>query len=576
MRYQLGGITYAKKDSFFTSDIFVGRMILLRIYYGRRIVDVAGVSTGSPGDYYMRRLTKYTKTMKYSHIGAMLVTALLVFLLVPAIEKFSQSGNNLITIFINGTQVGVVDDSSKVDEMVLSARKKIAKEKEGLVLINYEVVLSGSKAIFGKTDKEEDIVNNIYNVFSESVMKTKQQIYEVKINEFTVNLQTSDEVLTLLTTAKNKYDEGNQFTVDLVLDTTRELNVLTTKVAKTDELDNTQQETPLMPRAGAFQKVEQYYDEALKQDTEAFEFGMTDLDFGENVEVVQAYVDSDQISTLENAIELVTKDQEKSKIYEVESGDSLSVIAQKNDTTIDQIIAMNKETIPDANATIRVGDEIKVTVPEPELSVVRMEQVYYEEEYDADVQYIDNDAWYTTDMKVRQEPVAGFRKVVADVTYRNDAEEEREIIYEDVIAQAVAKVIERGTKTPPTYLKPVSGGRLSSGFGKRSAPVKGASTYHKGVDWAVPVGTAISASSGGQVIRAGWGSGYGYCVYIQHPDGKVTRYGHLSKVLVKVGQGVKQGEKIALSGNTGRSSGPHLHFEILINGTQVNPLSYLN
>ncbi len=504
------------------------------------------------------------------------MTALLVFLLVPAIEKFSQSGNNLITIFINGTQVGVVDDSSKVDEMVLNARRKIAKENEGLVLINYEVVLSGSKAIFGKTDKEEDIVNNIYNVFSNSIMKTKQQVYEVKINEFTVNLQTSDEVLTLLRTAKNKYDEENQFTVDLVLDTTRELNVLTTKVAKTDELDNTQQETPLMPRAGAFQKVEQYYDEALGQDTEAFEFGVTNLDFGENVEVVQAYVDGDQISTLEEAVELVTRDQEKSKIYEVESGDSLSVIAQKNDTTIDQIIAMNKETIPDENATIRVGDEIKVTAPEPELSVVRTEQVYYEEEYDEDVQYIDNDAWYTTDTVVRQEPVAGFRKVVADITYRNDEEEDRSVVYEDVVSQAVAKVVERGTKTPPTYLKPVSGGRLSSGFGKRSAPVKGASTYHKGIDWAVPIGTAVSASSGGQVIRAGWGSGYGYCVYIQHPDGKVTRYGHLSKILVKTGQTVKQGEKIALSGNTGKSSGPHLHFEILVNGSQVNPLNYLN
>ncbi|MFT3984594.1 MAG: M23 family metallopeptidase [Lachnospiraceae bacterium] len=524
----------------------------------------------------MRKLTKYTKTMKYSHIGAMLVTALLVFLLVPAIEKFSQSGNNLVIIFINGTQVGVVDDTAKVEEMVLNARKKIAKENEGLVLINYEVVLCGSKAIFGRTDKEEDIVNNIYNVFTDSVMKTKQQVYEVKINEFTVNLQTSDDVLTLLRTAKNKYDEENQFTVALVLDATRELNVLTTKVVKADELNNMQQEIPLMPEAGAFQRVEQYYDEALKQDTEAFEFGVTNLDFGENVEVVQAYVDGDQISTLEEAIELVTKDQEKSKIYEVESGDSLSVIAQKNDTTIDQIIAMNKETIPDENATIRVGDEIKVTVPEPELSVVRTEQVYYEEEYDEEIQYIDNDAWYTTDTVVRQEPMAGFRKVVADITYRNDEEEDRSIVYEDVVSQAVAKIVERGTKTPPTYLKPVSGGRLSSGFGKRSAPVKGASTYHKGIDWAVPIGTSVSASSGGQVIRAGWGSGYGYCVYIRHPDGKVTRYGHLSKVLVKTGQTVKQGEKIALSGNTGKSSGPHLHFEILVNGTQVNPLNYLN
>ena len=83
------------------------------------------------------------------------------------------------------------------------------------------------------------------------------------------------------------------------------------------------------------------------------------------------------------------------------------------------------------------------------------------------------------------------------------------------------------------------------------------------------------ASSGGTVTRAGWGSGYGYVVYIQHEGGRETRYGHLSRVLVSVGQKVEQGEKIALSGNTGRSTGPHLHFELRINGASVNPFDYL-
>ena len=76
--------------------------------------------------------------------------------------------------------------------------------------------------------------------------------------------------------------------------------------------------------------------------------------------------------------------------------------------------------------------------------------------------------------------------------------------------------------------------------------------------------------------KAGWGSGYGYVVYIEHEDGRQTRYGHLSKVLVSVGQKVKQGERIALSGNTGITTGPHVHFEILINGVQVDPQQYLD
>ena len=166
--------------------------------------------------------------------------------------------------------------------------------------------------------------------------------------------------------------------------------------------------------------------------------------------------------------------------------------------------------------------------------------------------------------------------MVAQVDYLNGVEDEREIVVEEVTYPAVAKIVERGTIVPPTYIKPISGGRLSSGFGRRSRPTKGASTYHKGVDWATPVGTAVVASNGGVVTRAGWGQGYGYCVYIHHADGRDTRYGHLSKVLVKVGQTVSQGQKIALSGNTGVSTGPHLHFEILIGGSQVDPLKYLN
>ena len=188
---------------------------------------------------------------------------------------------------------------------------------------------------------------------------------------------------------------------------------------------------------------------------------------------------------------------------------------------------------------------------------------------------MDNDSWYTNKSQVARQPSAGVRKVVAEVRYQNDREVSREILQEEVVVEAVAKVVERGTRVPPSYVRPVAGGRLSSGFGSRNAPVKGASTNHKGVDWAVPSGTGVYASCGGRVSKAGWGSGYGYVIYIEHEDGRQTRYGHLSKVLVKTGQEVRQGDRIALSGSTGNVSGPHLHFEILVNGSQVNPLKYL-
>ena len=137
------------------------------------------------------------------------------------------------------------------------------------------------------------------------------------------------------------------------------------------------------------------------------------------------------------------------------------------------------------------------------------------------------------------------------------------------MTEPVPEIIERGTQTPPTYIKPLSGGRFSSGFKWRWG------RQHKGIDWATPVGTSIFASCGGTVTQAGWFSSYGNCVTIRHPDGNQTRYAHLSRVLVSVGESVEQGERIALSGNTGRSTGPHLHFEIIVNGSQVDPLTIL-
>lgn len=524
----------------------------------------------------MGLFTKYVNIIKYSHYLAMLATALLIFVCAPGLKKIEDKSSNKVSVFVNGTQVGTVKDATEVNDMILEARRRIASESSNLVLVDSEVVLSGSTDVVGQVDERETIVENIYNVMRDNVMKTKQPAYEVKIKEFTINLRSIEDVIALLNASKAEYDPDSEWKVWLVTDNTRELNVLTTKVEKVSQQQTQTIDKPIVfPKGGALLRIEEIYDSAFSQKIEnEYEFGVRSIGFDENVEVVQAYVDGDKISTLEEAIEAVTKTSQKSKKYEVVAGDTLGGIAQKNDMSIADIIKLNSASIPDEKATLRVGDEITISSPEPELSVVRTERRYYEENYDADVIYIDNDEWYTNQTEVLQQPVTGYRKVVADVTYRNAELVNTEILHEDIAVQAVAKIVKRGTKIPPTYIHPVWG-RISSGFGKRKAPKRGASTYHKGVDFAVPIGTAVMASCGGTVTRAGWGSGYGYCVYIQHPDGRSTRYGHLSKVLVKAGQTVSQGQKIALSGNTGVSTGPHLHFEILVGGVQVNPLKYL-
>jgi murein DD-endopeptidase MepM/ murein hydrolase activator NlpD len=123
--------------------------------------------------------------------------------------------------------------------------------------------------------------------------------------------------------------------------------------------------------------------------------------------------------------------------------------------------------------------------------------------------------------------------------------------------------------------RPVLRGFLSSGFGWRQDPFTGRSALHKGIDFAGDHGDAIIAVGAGVVSFAGVKEGYGYTVEVTHGDGYVTRYAHNSRLTVRVGDLVARGQQIARMGSTGRSTGTHLHFEVLRNGAPVNPLAYI-
>jgi murein DD-endopeptidase MepM/ murein hydrolase activator NlpD len=124
--------------------------------------------------------------------------------------------------------------------------------------------------------------------------------------------------------------------------------------------------------------------------------------------------------------------------------------------------------------------------------------------------------------------------------------------------------------------RPVVEGYISSYFGGRADPFDGHQAVHKGVDIAGKKGSEVVAVATGVVTRAGPASGYGNLVEINHGNGYYTRYGHNEDVLVAVGDKVTRGQPIALMGSTGRSTGPHVHFEVLRNGQAVNPLSFIN
>jgi murein DD-endopeptidase MepM/ murein hydrolase activator NlpD len=131
------------------------------------------------------------------------------------------------------------------------------------------------------------------------------------------------------------------------------------------------------------------------------------------------------------------------------------------------------------------------------------------------------------------------------------------------------------TKVSIPSAMPVEGLRLTSGFGMRWHPVLGGHRQHKGVDLASPIGTPIHAAADGVVGRADWFSGYGLYVAIEHGGELETRYGHMSRLNVAAGQLVHKGDVIGYVGMTGRTTGPHLHYEVRVAGQAVNPIPYL-
>ncbi len=524
----------------------------------------------------MKRITCHNKRLRFAYIKSTILALFFCLLLMNGYVRLEESGNNYFHITLNGVEVGTLAEEDQAERLLITARRNIASLSEELVFMEADMAVTGEEVLWGKIDDEEDVIARMEEVLRDNIHETMHRAYTVKMNEYMVSLSNAEEAAVLLQTAVDKYDSEGKFSVELVYDTKREFSVLTTQIMENVE----QEDDHIGDMEGGVQvlmsQIGTYEDENAEKELQDYDTGLMNVDFAEEVEIVEAYLPESQLTDLETAVEQVIKEQEKPGEYEVVDGDTLSEISIKVNIPMDDIIAMNSDILENENSTLHVGDKLIITVPEPELSVERTERIYLEESYDAEVIYIDRDDWYTTQTREVQAPSAGFRKIVADVHYLNDKETSREILKQEIVMEAVPKKVERGTKIPPNYTRPISGGRKSSGFGRRPRPTAGASSYHKGIDWSVPTGTAVYASCGGTVAKAGWSGGYGYAVYINHEGGTQTRYAHLSKVLVKAGQHVKQGERIALSGNTGVSTGPHLHFEILIGGTQVNPENYID
>ena len=319
-------------------------------------------------------------------------------------------------------------------------------------------------------------------------------------------------------------------------------------------------------------------DELLKQlQRAASDEDTISCKFEEDVEIRQEYVPTDAIMNLGYIAELLYSTKTAEVTYEVKKGDTWSQIAARNNMTSSELLALN----PGYNINkLQIGEVLTLSASVPYLTMTVEKQERYLDDVAYNIEYTDSADLYQGDYKVTSKGEYGKADVMAKTTYVNGEETERTILSSVTLKEPVTEYRLRGTKPRPTWYPTGSfrwptSGRVTSYFGGRKSPGGIGSTNHKGIDIAVPRGTPIYAADGGTVTYAGWMSGYGYLVEINHGNGYVTRYGHNSSLTVSVGQHVYKGQQVARAGSTGNSTGNHCHFEVRYNGVAKNPLNYL-
>ena len=262
------------------------------------------------------------------------------------------------------------------------------------------------------------------------------------------------------------------------------------------------------------------------------------------------------------------------KVHVVERGQTFNAIALMHGVTPDELHELNPTV---TRARLSIGQELILQHAIPLLTIESVEVSTFIEPIPYENDYEDNPNMFVGERSVRIAGIPGERLVTARITRQNGLEMEREDLSHELISEPSRAVVVRGTRPVPPrqgtgqLRHPLAGQsfRMSSPFGMRWGRM------HNGVDWAAARGTPVRAADGGTVTFSGYRGAMGNLIIIDHGGGIQTFYAHLNRRHVSAGTQVHQGQHIGDVGSTGRSTGPHLHFEVHVNGVPRNPMNFL-
>lgn len=296
---------------------------------------------------------------------------------------------------------------------------------------------------------------------------------------------------------------------------------------------------------------------------------VTEVAFIEAVMTETIDADPKQIMEAEAIYKMLVQGSIEPTKYTVQEGDCVGCIAQKFDIS-PEVIYENNRWIEDDKLTI--GDVLDLTVIQPELTVKTVESLVEVETIEPPVEVKKNADMRVGESKTISIGTAGSKRMTYRIVKQNGYVVSEELVTKEVIKEAIPTIVMRGTKVilgegSGNFAMPVSGSTLTSKFGQRWGRL------HSGID--LTGNRSILSSDTGIVEFVGNRTGTGKTIIINHKNGYKTLYGHLNSYNVSEGDIVEKGEKIGIMGNTGHSTGVHLHFEILKNGVAQNPLKYL-
>ncbi len=460
-----------------------------------------------------------------------IVTLMLAGLAINLGFANEEDNEALLTIFhvySEGEYVGVISDEAKIEELKDKELKRVASKFDNLPLaIGTDLSVIPERVFTAVTD-DSIVLEKLHKM-----LFVEAEAVGVSIDgepAFFVNdMATYDEVIRKL---------------KLQSVTEKDLNEFEARTASSESIP------------------------PLKKD----ETRIANIIMSGEIQAINGKTSPEKVRNAEQAIALLNKGTLEEKKYKVNSGDVLGKIAMAHSMTTDKLVGLNPGI--KVNSILRLGDELNVTAIEPYIEV----EVQYETKKRKAIKQenvIKKDgSLFKGEKKVTQKGSDGEKEVTELVRKRNGQVIGRSVSEEKIITEAVSKVTVVGTKVIPsrgsgTFIWPASGGYVSSQMGTRWGRT------HQGIDIARPSSFAIVAADNGVVTTTGRHSTYGNRVVITHNNGYETLYAHLSSIDVKVGQTVPQGTKIGVMGSTGRSTGVHLHFEVLKNGSNINPMSVL-